>query len=818
MLNPRDVQLKYEEDSDDLAAAERCEYLRQQASTDADLPRANKFIARAYAGVRDSLDATMAVQTRGVGGKFKNWLRKVPSDVAAVIALRVCVSACSSKRGSVEATVSRVAVRIGRLYEVEVKLREAEAVNPLYMKRVYEQVKEHGTTSESHLRRLYETAYANVMKGGIDSSLSAAEALGLGKFGLQAVMDAGLIELRTGYNRGGTTHYYEFTPEAAEFLCDYNHTDVQHVLASTTGAMLCEPDPWTTSMDGGYLSARRKLVRPLLPMSGIRKSERGRLRREVYTVGTMPKVFQAANYLQSVPYRLHQPTLQAVLRLWRGGGGALGVPTQLPPSSPAFPFGENWIAESASEVEQAQFSAWKRARVRYYDDMRTWRGHHADISGFAKTTALLEGNADLWFPVFVDKRGRWYYRGSPNPQGSDITKAVLHFGRQKRLGSRGVFWLQVHIANCFGFDKVRFSERARWTVEHWPRIVQALDCPEDYPEVWGDSPWCMWSAAYELQQAYLSGAPEEYCTGIPVHMDATCSGLQHFAAILRDPIGGEFVNLVDGGQPEKQDIYARVAGNAMAAIKLDSEDSDHAKAAIALWWLKRGISRSLAKKPVMTYVYGATLNGTAEGVIQDVEMSDSPEWPVGVRPYDVANYAAKKLFQGIAMTVPAAEAGMRWLREVARSMPNGQRMEWTTPTGFRVQHDYQDFEEVRVWVRSCGVTKALVREYTEDTRALPMQNAIAPNFVHALDASHLTLTALQMEELGLDMVGIHDSFGTHPGDVDTMHRSIREAFVRLYTGSNVMADFLWEVGGSGSVPMRGTLQLSEVLKSEFFFC
>lgn len=161
---------------------------------------------------------------------------------------------------------------------------------------------------------------------------------------------------------------------------------------------------------------------------------------------------------------------------------------------------------------------------------------------------------------------------------------------------------------------------------------------------------------------------------------------------------------------------------------------------------------------------------------------------------------------------------MHWLRNVAKQQPRGQRMEWTAPTGFKVQHDYQDYDEIRVKLRSCGVESAVVREFNDDTRPLPMQNAIAPNFVHALDASHVTFTCLAMRDDGLDMVAIHDSFGTHPSDVDAMHTHLRAQFVHLYQARNVLAEFLWEVNGIGEVPMRGTLDLERIKDSEFFFC
>lgn len=817
----REKQRQYEEDADSAAAAERLLYLQQQAQDgDVELPRAQKFIARAYGQVKANIEAQCAVQTRGVGGKFKNWLRKVPSEVAAVVALRICILALTSHRRDADSTIGiqMLASVIGRIYEMEVKIREAETVNPMYMQRIHAQVKENNTTSENHLHRLYSVAYERVMKGEMDSGLTAVEQVNLGKLGLQAVVDAGIVEVRQMRTKVGLVNYFELSADVSEFLQEYTKHDVTGVLSHTHGAMMCPPDDWTTLHDGGYISERRRMNQPLMSLGSVRKSERKRLRNEVFRADKMPQVFEAANYLQGRAFALHGPTLAAVKRVWAEGGGTMGIPLRTGPVKPAFPLASTWVKADATDAELKVFSAWKQRCVQYYVELRAWRGRAREIGGFIKIAE--QSFPTIYFPVFCDKRGRWYYRGAPNPQGSDIAKACLHFANKKPLGAAGLFWLKVHVANCFGFDKARLKSRAAWTEQNWPMIQHALAEPENHPDVWGDSPWCMYSACYELAQALASGNPEAYETGVVVHMDATCSGLQHFSAMLRDPVGGKFVNLTNESGESKMDIYTKVACEvAMDAIRLDSLDSDPVKAKLALWWLDKGMSRALAKKPVMTYVYGATLHGTQNDIQIHMEAEYGSDcWPEGTKPFEAAVYGAKKLFQGIAAVVPAADAAMRWLRAVARSMPNGQRMEWTTPTGFKVQHDYQDFDEVRVFVRSCGITTAVVREYTEDTRAMPMQNAISPNFVHALDASHLTLTALRMRDAGLDMVGIHDSFGTHPCDVAVMQRSIREAFVELYKDRNVLSDFLWEVNGVGEVPMRGTLDITAVLDSEFFFC
>ena len=70
------------------------------------------------------------------------------------------------------------------------------------------------------------------------------------------------------------------------------------------------------------------------------------------------------------------------------------------------------------------------------------------------------------------------------------------------------------------------------------------------------------------------------------------------------------------------------------------------------------VSRALAKKPVMTYVYGATLRGTAEHIEtvlgKEVLPAAGEKWLDDGKTFEHCMYIAKKLFQGIAAAVPAA--------------------------------------------------------------------------------------------------------------------------------------------------------------------
>lgn len=806
----QDAQLQYELDSDAAAAAERLKELTEAARDgDAEAPRAQRLTATMHAEVMRLLQEDIDVKTRGVGGKYKAWMRRVGAEKAALIAIRECIQLCSkaSKRTNyIGASAQRLVSTVGRLYELEVRIMEAEEVNPMYMQKIHDQVRDNATTNYGHLRRLYNVAYDRVMKGELDSTISDSEAAQIGKFGVDACFQAGLIkEVETGQG----VQMYALDDEISAYLCDYDNSDVHRVVDRGAGAMMCEPEAWTNLHDGGYLSVRRKQQFPLMPLYKVRRDERQRVR-EQFTAEKMPLVFECANFLQSQAFEMHMPTFKAVEKVWGSGGRIMGLPSREKPTKPPFPFPDTWVKDEATEAEQAAFLGWKRAATAYYTNMKEWRGHVQEFGGFIKLAR--RAGQRLWFPVMMDTRGRWYYNGTPNPQGSDMAKATLHFAEKKPLGRRGLFWLKVHIANSLGFDKGRMQARADYTDSIWKRLEGALDAPEENPEVWGtDAPWCAFTGAWELREALRQRHPETYETGIAIHMDATCSGLQHFSAMLRDEVGGLYVNLFDSGGDAKRDIYLKTASVAEAAIAAGPAST--AKE----FWSKNAITRTWAKKPVMTYVYGATLRGTAEFLEAEALTGREDVKEKGERNCDIANVGAKALFAGIEGTVPAAAEAMRWLKEVCRTVPKNTRMEWTTPTGFKVQHDYQKIEEVRVRINSCGVNRIMFHEKLPECNPNQMQNAIAPNFVHALDAAHLTFTALVCKHDGLSFVGIHDSFGTHPCDVDQMHVIIRDEFVKMYTERDVLLDFLWEVGGVGELPKRGKLDLNKVRTSEFFF-
>ena len=54
----------------------------------------------------------------------------------------------------------------------------------------------------------------------------------------------------------------------------------------------------------------------------------------------------------------------------------------------------------------------------------------------------------------------------------------------------------------------------------------------------------------ELRKAWACGNAEDYPCAFPVHVDGTCNGLQHYAALGRDHGGGAAVNLMPSDKPQ----------------------------------------------------------------------------------------------------------------------------------------------------------------------------------------------------------------------------------------------------------------------------
>jgi len=458
----------------------------------------------------------------------------------------------------------------------------------------------------------------------------------------------------------------------------------------------------------------------------------------------------------------------------------------------------------------------------------------------------------IWFPHELDFRGRIYPipLGGPNPQGDDAAKALLEFSNGVPLGEDGPGWLAIHIANLFGVDKVPFEERVDWVMANHESIMDSADNPLDGQRFWttADSPYCALAACFDWA-GYTREGPD-YVSRVPVALDGSNSGLQHFSAMLRDPIGARAVNLLPAERP--QDVYMQVATQAQVFVDADvspppephksiADDPGTVAEAAARWiaardaWKGERITRKIAKRPCMTYCYSATRFGMQDMVLQTLRELDADKSAEGKPPhlngednYEAAKYLSHVLWDAIAQVVAAASSAMEWLRTAAKIAGEaGLPIWWTTPQGLPVLQAYRSVHARRLDIHYAGrrlqVTMAMDGDEI-DRRA--MANGIAPNFVHSLDAAHLMSVVNACDDEGLpDVAVIHDSFGTHAANAGRLSVILRETFVAQYQ-TNRLAEFRDQLAAQlppelaeklPPLPPLGSLDLNEVLKSEYVF-
>lgn len=243
---------------------------------------------------------------------------------------------------------------------------------------------------------------------------------------------------------------------------------------------------------------------------------------------------------------------------------------------------------------------------------------------------------DIYFPYNMDFRGRAY----PVPPhlsnvGSDLCRGLLMFAEEKPLGDRGLYWLKVHLANFAGKDKMTFDERVKFVDEHMDRVRESATDPFGAERWWMslEDPFQGLATCFELVNAIDSGDPASYLCSLPVHMDGSCNGLQHYAALGRDSIGGKAVNLCAAEEP--QDVYVgvmhevirRVAAEAEREVNFDisniealsrqekKELVDNRAAKLVNGLIDRGV----VKRTVMTSVYGVTYIGARQQIQEKIE-------------------------------------------------------------------------------------------------------------------------------------------------------------------------------------------------------
>ena len=748
-------------------------------------------------------------------------INQIDVDTTAFLMTKAIIDRVCSYTDNKPGTLTALSIHGAGLIHDEIRLREFDALHPKLSKRIHEDFNKR-ELARNKREEYMQSAFRKVE---LDWAVwSRVDMLKIGVTLLSLFRQAtGDIAVET--VGSGKTKKDIVVPSEGLIETIQKNAERCEALFSSYFPMVVAPLDWSvdTLTSGGYLTHNMTRY-PLV------KSSKPSYRRKLAAAaeaGDLNIVLQSINALQRTRWKVNTRVLDAIEDIYNRNipCGKLPNSDKLRPDPP----GAHLEGLDKDHEDVKEYRAYC---FRIHEENRRVIGKRVMASRAFKMARKFSTYDAIHFPYDLDSRGRAYPKPSGfHPQGPDYVKGLLQFADPRRLGSGGVFWLGVHGANCWGEDKISIPERAAWAVENLELARKVAANPEENLE-WtkADSPVQFLAWAIEWSDAHAGGDPENFKSSLHVDLDATCSGLQHFSAMLRDAIGGYHVNMVPNDK--RQDVYGAVGTETISLVTEDLGGEDNA---FAEAWLAFGIDRSTTKRSVMVKPYAGTRSSCNEYVSKavDEKLKEGVALPVPKEDlWKFKMYGAGKVWAAIPKVVVAADGAMKWLMDVTklvgRSQPEDRRIEWTTPVGLPV-HQYKfntKSRQVKTFFDG-QLTRPRITEETDSLDPRKMASSVPPSFVHSLDAAHLQMTVYRAVEEGItDFAVVHDSFGVHASEVTKFSRIIREAFVEIYEDNDVLEDFLASalpliaeeyLGDVPPVPDKGDLDLEGILSNPFFF-
>lgn len=694
----------------------------------------------------------------------------------------------------------------------------------------------------SNPRRREDTAL-KILKDNLGWTDAQASLLG------NAVLNAVLIGAKDVFERyaeGGARSKVELlglTPEAQAFVTQSH--DLAQWMRPAHVPMVVPPRPWRSMRTGAYLT---KEVARTVPLVRTFDPEARKAVEDAIADGSMAPCIEAVNAIQAVRLRIDGQSLDLVRWAFDSGIALDGFPRRDP--LPLLRRPSNW-----DTLDERAQSLWRR---RAQEVHARNRGIASDVAAFRvdlETAETLRGQT-FFLPHNLDFRGRVYPVPHFSHHRADHIRSLIQFSEGKPLGEDGAWWLAVHLANCGDFEKVSkkpFEARVQWVLDNSDEIVRVALDPEGTVDFWSgaDCPFSFVAACREWAGYMDEG--EAFVSHLPIGLDGSNSGLQHYSAILRDEEGGKLVNLVPAEAPA--DVYAAVAAEARRLVELETfAGLDLDRVELGLLWLAHGITRSVVKRNVMTFAYSSETYGFAQQLVEDLmkplrrrqedEGIPHPFGDVGTQAR-AAQYLAEYVWQAVNTVVRRAGEGMRWFQEIARLLAHqGRGVRWTTPVGLPVVHMYREYETATVTLylydketpvldaapgdkvegdKVFNLVQATIRtKPLKRVRKSKQKSAVAPNVIHSLDAAHLMKVVLRAKDEGItDVLLIHDSFATHAAEAGRWSQIIRDEFASMYEAFDPFA----EIAGKAfeylneipPVPGRGSLDLNQTRDALYAF-
>ena len=416
----------------------------------------------------------------------------------------------------------------------------------------------------------------------------------------------------------------------------------------------------------------------------------------------------------------------------------------------------------------------------------------------------------FFIPWSFDYRGRVYpIPAFLTPQDTDFGKSLIRFHEESFLTVECEEWIKFQIATTYGLDKKPIDERLAWVDNNRDLISAIAKDPLRFLPEWeaADEPWQFLAACEEYNACFIELTRE--FTGLPIAVDATCSGMQILAGLARDASTAALVNVLPSQEP--QDAYKAVAEFA----KKDPEVPA---------WLLEYLDRTVSKRLVMTIPYNAKFKSNWQYV---KEALTCPEKGKGLSCEKAEITAVTHALRNAVWNrktetgiFPGPIKVMDWIEKaVKQCLARGDdHLEWVTPSGFVVYQKIMKPEVERMELQLLGkVRKVSVATKDSDTvyNAKHLA-ATSPNLIHSLDAS---LLHLAFQRFDAPFSVIHDSVQCRATDMAILSSMVRETYMYIFAENDYLQDWANQLNvdlDPGIIV--GTLNPESVIESTYFFC
>ena len=296
--------------------------------------------------------------------------------------------------------------------------------------------------------------------------------------------------------------------------------------------------------------------------------------------------------------------------------------------------------------------------------------------------------------------------------------------------------------------------------------------------------------------------PDNHICRLPIYLDATCNGLQHLSAMIKDYELGSKVNLLASSVDDKpSDLYSLMIDPIKTGIEeLVAKNTDFSRL------LNLNINRSLVKRSLMTISYGVTKKGVFDKLMDEhfiyshkagkINFYKSVDQSVSTNVFTSSDIyqLGCVIYDSLYKVHPNLVGLVKYFNKIVELFNDlNLPVFWSPPSGLRVGQKYIKFVTSSITTKILGKTKK-INLNVPDKNVLNKRkqvNAFVPNFIHSMDASYLAMIVNQIYKYypTISILNVHDCFGTTADNVKIIRYLVISTFIDIYSDSNFLDDF-----------------------------